>query len=57
MLAGLLAFATGARAADPVIAAAGDIACSASSSSYNGGAGTSTKCRQVYTSNLLVNAA
>ena len=43
-------------AADPVIAAAGDIACSPSSSSFNGGAGTSTKCRQRYTSNLLVNA-
>jgi Ca2+-binding RTX toxin-like protein len=43
-----------ARAADPVIAAAGDIACSSSSSSFNGGAGTATKCRQRYTSNLLV---
>jgi len=52
----LLAFAAGARAADPVIAAAGDIACSTSSSSYNGGAGTSTKCRARYTSNLLVNS-
>ena len=45
-----------ARAADPVIAAAGDIACSTSSQYYNGGAGTSTKCRQRYTSDLLVNA-
>ena len=43
-------------AADPVIAAAGDIACSASSSNYNGGNGTADKCRQKYTSDLLVNA-
>ena len=44
------------RAADPVIAAAGDIACSSSSSNYNGGNGTADKCRQRYTSDLLVNA-
>ena len=37
-------------AADPVIAAAGDIACSSSSSNYNGGNGTADKCRQKYTS-------
>lgn len=42
--------------ADPVIAAAGDIACDPLSSSYNGGAGTSTKCRQRATSDLLVGA-
>jgi acid phosphatase type 7 len=42
--------------ADPVIAAAGDIACSPSNSSFNGGLGTSTACRQKYTSDLLVNA-
>jgi Ca2+-binding RTX toxin-like protein len=39
-----------ARAADPVIAAAGDIACSPT------GAVTSTKCHQGATSNLLVNS-
>ena len=39
-----------AAAADPVIAAAGDIACSPS------GSVTSTKCRQKATSDLLVNA-
>jgi PKD repeat protein len=39
-----------------VIAAAGDIACDPASPSYNGGAGTSTQCRQRYTSDLLVNA-
>ncbi len=38
---------------DPVIAAAGDIACDPASSSYNGGSGTSTSCRQKATSNLL----
>jgi hypothetical protein len=39
-----------ARAADPVIAAAGDIACEPSSSVTN------TQCRERYTSDLLVNA-
>jgi calcineurin-like phosphoesterase family protein len=39
-----------------VIAAAGDIACSTSASGYNGGKGTADKCRQKYTSDLLVNA-
>jgi chitodextrinase len=43
-------------ASDPVIAAAGDIACDPSSSSFNGGNGTSNSCRQKYTSDLLVNA-
>ena len=43
-------------ATDPVIAAAGDIACDPSSSSFNGGNGTSNSCRQKYTSDLLVNA-
>jgi hypothetical protein len=43
-----------AAAADPVIAAAGDIACDPTSSGYNGGAGTSGACRQRYVSDLLV---
>jgi hypothetical protein len=43
-------------AGDPVIAAAGDIACDPASSSFNGGLGTSTSCRQKYTSDLLVDA-
>jgi hypothetical protein len=43
-------------AGDPVIAAAGDIACDPSSSSFNGGNGSSSACRQKYTSDLLVNA-
>ncbi len=43
-------------ASDPVIAAAGDIACDPGSASFNGGNGTSSSCRQKYTSDLLVNA-
>jgi len=43
-------------ASDPVIAAAGDIACDPDNSSFNGGAGTSNSCRQKYTSDLLVNS-
>lgn len=39
--------------ADPVIAAAGDIACDPSSSSFNGGNGTSSNCRQKATAALL----
>jgi hypothetical protein len=35
--------------ADPVIAAAGDIACASGDSSYKAGAGTATACRQKYT--------
>jgi hypothetical protein len=46
-----------ARAAsDPVIAAAGDIACDPASPTFNGGNGSVTSCRQKYTSDLLLNA-
>jgi acid phosphatase type 7 len=45
-----------ALAADPVIAAAGDIGCDPANSNYGGGNGTATACRQKYTSDLLVNA-
>ena len=41
---------------DPVIAAAGDIACDPNSPSFKGGNGTATNCHQKYTSDLLVNA-
>jgi Ca2+-binding RTX toxin-like protein len=41
---------------DPVIAAAGDIACDTGSDFFNGGAGTEGHCRQKRTSDLLVNA-
>ena len=44
-----------AAAADPVIAAAGDIACSPLDDQFNGGAGTAIGCQQRSTSNLLVN--
>ena len=62
VLVGLIGFAapsdiTSALAAgDPVVAAAGDIACDPSSSSFNSGNGSSSSCRQKYTSDLLVNA-
>jgi hypothetical protein len=46
-----------ARAAsDPVIAAAGDIACDPAHPSFNGGEGSQTSCRQKYTSDLLMDA-
>ena len=45
------------EAADPIIAAAGDIACDPQSSSFNGGLGTPTACRQKYTSDLLLDGA
>ena len=47
---------TARAAADPVIAAAGDIACDSSNANFNGGAGTAVNCRQRNTSDLLVNA-
>jgi len=52
----LVALAAGAplHADDPVIAAAGDIACSPLDGGFNSGAGTSTRCRQRATSDLLV---
>jgi acid phosphatase type 7 len=45
-----------ALAADPVIAAAGDIACDTRSEFFNGGLGAEGHCRQGATSDLLVNA-
>lgn len=41
---------------DPVIAAAGDVACDPKSTNYNGGNGTADACHMKATSNLLVNA-
>jgi hypothetical protein len=46
---------TATSATSAVIAAAGDIACDPSDSNFHGGLGTSTACRQKYTSDLLVN--
>ena len=54
LLVATLAAAPSARAADPVIAAAGDIACQSTSAAFNGGLGTPTRCRQRHTSDLLV---
>ena len=51
-----LGLCTGNAVADPVIAAAGDIACDPTDPGYNGGNGTSTRCRQRATSDLLVGA-
>jgi acid phosphatase type 7 len=48
--------AADAFAADPVIAAAGDIGCDPLDPGYNGGNGTADRCRQRATSNLLVGA-
>jgi calcineurin-like phosphoesterase family protein len=42
-----------AATADPVIAAAGDIACDPNASSFKNGKGTSSECRQKYTAALL----
>ncbi len=50
----LLTLAPAARAADPVIAAAGDIACDPTDENYHGGQGTATACRMKATSDLLV---
>jgi Ca2+-binding RTX toxin-like protein len=41
---------------DPVIAAAGDIACDTNSEFFNGGVGMEGHCRQLKTSDLLLNA-
>jgi hypothetical protein len=43
-----------AASGDPVIAAAGDIACDPASAAYNEGAGVTTQCRQRATSDLLL---
>jgi hypothetical protein len=43
-----------AAAGDPVIAAAGDIACDPANSRFNDGQGVGTTCRQLAVSNLLV---
>jgi acid phosphatase type 7 len=50
----LLCVAAPARAQDPVIAAAGDIACDPESEFFNSGNGTGNLCRQKETSDALV---
>jgi hypothetical protein len=44
-----------AASGDPVVAAAGDIACDPTSSQFHGGNGTSTACKQLAVSSILVN--
>jgi acid phosphatase type 7 len=55
VLVALGVVAAPAQAADPVVAAAGDIACDPGDQYYNSGSGDASHCRQRYTSNLLVN--
>jgi hypothetical protein len=50
-------FSLAAAAGDPVIAAAGDIACDPANTAFNNGLGNSASCRQKYTSDLLVSMA
>jgi hypothetical protein len=55
VLAVVLISAAPASAADPVVAAAGDIACDpTNNTTFNNGFGTATRCHQKYTSDLLV---
>lgn len=53
----LIAAAKNFGGADPVLVAAGDIACDPASGSFRNGVGTATACRQMYTSDLAVAAA
>jgi acid phosphatase type 7 len=39
---------------DPVLAAAGDIACDPADSAFNGGNGTAKRCHEMYTANQLI---
>ena len=51
---GLIVPFSAEAAADPVIMAAGDIACDPADPGYNGGAGTADRCHQQATSDLLL---
>jgi acid phosphatase type 7 len=53
IVAGALAAPTAALAADPIIAAAGDIACDPNSDYFNNGSGDATHCQEQATSDLL----
>jgi chitodextrinase len=48
-----LALPARSSAADPVVYAAGDIACDPADPAFNGGAGTATACRQQATADLM----
>jgi acid phosphatase type 7 len=56
VLGAALALAVAPAKADPVIAAAGDIACEPGDQEFGGGLGTLSRCRAKHTSELLVNA-
>jgi hypothetical protein len=49
-----VAMAHTSSAGDPVIAAAGDIACDPSDSGWNGGKGTSSRCKEMATSDMIL---
>jgi hypothetical protein len=49
--------ATPTSASDPVVMAAGDIACDSTDASFNGGKGTAQACQQLATSSELTNTA
>ncbi|HEY4596523.1 MAG TPA: hypothetical protein VIJ02_09005, partial [Thermoanaerobaculia bacterium] len=51
---GLALAQAASHAADPVVAAAGDIACEPSNPNFNGGNGTAVACRMKDTSDLLL---
>ena len=51
---GLIAAFSAKAVADPVIMAAGDIACDPTDEGYNGGAGSAGRCHQQATSDLLL---
>ena len=51
--AGTLIYYRKMPATDPVIAAAGDIACDPASASFNSGLGTASSCRQKYTADIV----
>jgi acid phosphatase type 7 len=53
---GLILACSAAAVADPVIMAAGDIACDPADPGYNGGAGSADRCHQQATSDLLLSA-
>jgi hypothetical protein len=57
LVVGVLPIGPGAQrasaAGDPVIVAAGDIACDPTNGSFKGGAGSSSSCRQRYTADLI----
>src|SRR5688500_7208511 len=50
------ASASAPAAENPIIVAAGEIACPTTHPAYNDGEGTATECRQKHTANLILDA-